>query len=76
MAFTTFSGGRAPSTAARLARRAVEALRERRAYNAAFRQTYRELHALNDRELADLGFARTDIGGLAREAAERALAGR
>jgi uncharacterized protein YjiS (DUF1127 family) len=76
MAFTTLSGGRAPSAATRLARRAADALRERRAYNAAFRQTYRELHALNDRELADLGFVRGEIGGLAREAAERAIAGR
>ncbi len=44
-------------TKANLARRAV--------YN----QTVRELNALTDRELADLGIARADIYAVSREAA-------
>src|SRR6056297_3214035 len=73
MAFTTFSGGKTDSALARLYNSVTENLRERRAYNAVFWQTWRELSALSDRELADLGFARSDIGYLSREAAERAL---
>lgn len=38
---------------------------------AAFNQTYRELDALSDRELADIGFSRCDIGWVARDAARR-----
>ena len=33
-----------------------------------YRQTVRELEALNDRELADLGFGRRDIRAVARQA--------
>ena len=33
----------------------------------AYRETVRELSALGDRELDDLGIARGDIGNLARE---------
>jgi len=34
-----------------------------------YRQTFRELEALNDRELADLGLGRRDIRAFARQAA-------
>jgi uncharacterized protein YjiS (DUF1127 family) len=34
-----------------------------------YRQTFRELEALNDRELADLGLGRRDIRAVARQAA-------
>lgn len=40
-----------------------------RARRALFRQTYDELAALSDRELADIGLHRTEIGRVAREAA-------
>lgn len=33
----------------------------------AYRETVRELNSLGDRELADLGIARGDIDGLARQ---------
>ncbi|WP_114947981.1 DUF1127 domain-containing protein [Microvirga calopogonii] len=33
-----------------------------------YRQTFRELDALNDRELADLGMGRRDIRAIARQA--------
>jgi uncharacterized protein YjiS (DUF1127 family) len=33
-----------------------------------YRQTFRELEALNDRELADLGLGRRDIRAVARQA--------
>jgi uncharacterized protein YjiS (DUF1127 family) len=33
-----------------------------------YRQTFRELEALNDRELADLGLGRRDIRTVARQA--------
>lgn len=48
---------------------AVEALRRFRARRAAFNQTYNELSVLSQRELDDLGIARSDIARIAREAA-------
>lgn len=44
-----------------------ETLRTRIAANREFRRTYDELHALNDRDLADLGIARSDIGRIAKQ---------
>ena len=44
--------------------------RERRAYNEAFD----ELQALSDRDLADIGIARSDIPAIARETAKASLA--
>lgn len=38
---------------------------------AAYLQTWRELDGLNDRELADIGFSRSDIPQIARDAASR-----
>ncbi len=73
MALTTLSGSTTESALVRLYRSMARTVRERRAYNAVFRQTWRELNALSDRELADLGLARSDIGYLSREAAGRAL---
>ena len=35
-----------------------------------YRQTFRELEALNDRELADLGIGRRDIRSIARQASQ------
>lgn len=43
--------------------------REMRQRNRVFRQTRRELNALTERELADLGIARSMITRIAREAA-------
>ncbi|SIS97537.1 protein of unknown function [Roseivivax lentus] len=40
-----------------------------RARRAIYLRTVDELHALNDRELADLGFHRSEIPRLARQAA-------
>jgi uncharacterized protein YjiS (DUF1127 family) len=44
----------------------AQALRRYRVYS----QTYAELSALSDRELADLGISRFDIRQVAREAAQ------
>lgn len=44
---------------------------ERRAYN----EAVRELSALSDRDLADIGIARVDIEAVAREAAKANTAG-
>ena len=41
------------------------------ARRAAFRQTFNELSAMTDRELADIGVARCAIAGIAREASNR-----
>lgn len=46
-----------------------EGLAERRAKAAIFRNTRAELKALSDRELADLGIARSEITSIAFEAA-------
>lgn len=35
--------------------------------NREFRRTYEELNSLSDRDLADLGMIRSDIGRIARE---------
>ncbi len=48
-----------------------ENIRRRRAYNAAFDRSYRELSALDRRELSELGIASGDIARIAREDAER-----
>ena len=50
-------------------KRRYAAARHRRAI---FLRTYSELQALSDRDLADLGFARSEIGSLARDAARKA----
>lgn len=42
---------------------------EQRARRRIYRETYRELARLTDRELADLGIARANIGAVAYEAA-------
>ena len=69
MAFTTIAGAKRPAGLARIFDTLSEALHEHRAYTAAYRQTHRELSALSDRDLADLGMARTDIGRVAHDAA-------
>ena len=48
-----------------------ESYRRRRAYAAAFDRSYRELSALNRRELSELGLASGDIAQIARDEAER-----
>lgn len=48
---------------------AIEAFKSYRARRAAYRQTFDELMALSNRDLNDLGIARTDIAAIAREAA-------
>lgn len=44
-------------------------LRARRAQYAVYRETLRELEALSDRELIDLGITRGEIRGIAYQAA-------
>ena len=44
-------------------------IQENRARNAVYRQTIRELNALTERDLADLGIHRSMITRIAREAA-------
>ena len=50
----------------------LEALREERRLRAVYRQTYRELSELSQRELADLGIDRANIREIALEAARNA----
>ena len=45
------------------------AIAERLARYRTYRQTVNELASLSDRELADLGLSRADIGAVARDAA-------
>jgi uncharacterized protein YjiS (DUF1127 family) len=45
-----------------------QAIAEKRAQNRAYRATFDELDRLSDRELADLGIARSNIRGIAYEA--------
>lgn len=47
----------------------IAGIQESRARNAVYRQTVRELNALNARDLADLGIHRSMITRIAREAA-------
>ena len=47
----------------------VEKLRDQRQRNRVYRQTLNELKSLTDRDLADLGIARSMIGAIAMEAA-------
>lgn len=48
------------------------AIAERRASNRAYRNTLNELENLTDRELADLGITRSNIKGIAYDAAMNA----
>lgn len=48
---------------------AIQHMQENRARRAIYRQTVRELNALTNRDLADLGISRAMIGRLAHEAA-------
>ena len=50
----------------------VERIRQARKAREIYRQTYDELSALTDRDLADLGIARASIASVAREAARMA----
>lgn len=47
----------------------LDALKERAARYAVYRQTVSELSSCSDRELADLGFHRSEIPRIAKEAA-------
>lgn len=51
-------------------RRGKEMLRDYMARRALYRQACDELHALTNRELADLGIHRSEIPRIAREAAQ------
>lgn len=66
MAYTTFNrplrAGFAPLLDLMIAN-----LRQRRENYLRYRQTADELHALSERELADIGIARCDIPRVARE---------
>lgn len=48
---------------------AIQRMQENRARRAIYRQTVRELNALTDRDLTDLGISRSMVGHLAHEAA-------
>ena len=61
----------APSVWERLASLRA-ALAERTAQRRLYRSTLRELDALSDRDLSDLGLARADIGRVARQAVAQA----
>jgi uncharacterized protein YjiS (DUF1127 family) len=50
----------------------VQRLRQAAKARAVYTQTYEELSALTDRDLADLGISRLSIGDVAREASRRA----
>jgi uncharacterized protein YjiS (DUF1127 family) len=50
----------------------VQRFRQSRKAKAIYRQTFEELSALSDRDLADLGIARASIPSVAREAARLA----
>ena len=50
----------------------VQRLRQAAKARAVYNQTFEELSALSDRDLADLGISRLSIGDVAREAARRA----
>lgn len=45
-----------------------DAIRSQRAQRQAMRQTYDELSAMSDRDLADIGIARSDIRYIASQA--------
>lgn len=49
--------------------RAMQRVQENRARRAVYRQTMRELNALTDRDLNDLGISRSMINRLSHEAA-------
>ncbi|WP_306456446.1 DUF1127 domain-containing protein [Maliponia aquimaris] len=50
----------------------ITAYQTRRAKSRVFRQTYAELSTLSDRDLADLGLARSEIRRVAWQAANEA----
>ncbi|SES38310.1 protein of unknown function [Tranquillimonas rosea] len=47
-------------------------MRERARRNAVYRQVHNELSSCTDRDLADMGFHRSQIGDIAQQAADRA----
>ncbi len=66
MAYTTFNRPLRASFAPWIDM-VIHALRERRENYLRYRQTADELHALSERELADIGISRCDIPQVARE---------
>ncbi|MGR3500407.1 MAG: DUF1127 domain-containing protein [Limimaricola soesokkakensis] len=68
---TTFSTNQTARPASLLAR-LFAGIAERRAQSQAYRITRRELSALSERELADLGIHRAMIEDIATQAARRA----
>lgn len=71
MAIIELNGAQRPARGGFLgrAREILESYRQYRGKLALYRQTYDELAQLNERDLADLGIARSDIEDIAREAA-------
>lgn len=69
MAVATELRAAKPQIASRLTH-LVEGLRAYREKRARIRQTYAELAACSDRELDDMGIHRSEIGRIAREAAD------
>lgn len=70
MAFVSTEQPSLISVAAYRAARLFDAIAEAAQQRAAYTQTVAELSALTDRELNDLGIARTDIQAIARKAVQ------
>lgn len=51
----------------------TEAWKTASAKRAIFNKTYNELQSLSDRDLADIGLARSEIAGVARQEAAKAV---
>lgn len=72
MAFTTEINTTAQNGLGARVNSLVAAYQARRAKNRVFRQTLNELACLSDRDLADLGLARSEIRRVAWQAANEA----
>ncbi len=63
-----------PSASMAWFKRGVTRLQHRLAWQHDYRSTFRELSALSDRELDDIGVARCDVRLIARQSADRTAA--
>ena len=67
MSYTTTTSAPSFDVAAKM-HSLIEGFRANRAYKRAVRQTFDELSAMNDRDLADIGIARGEIRNIAAQA--------
>ena len=72
MAYALSNNNSAFNISARLSQMA-DAWRTARTYRQVFNQTYNELQALSDRDLADIGIERSEIGSISRDEAKKVL---